>query len=164
MLDRNTQKKKNNWQNKTDCRDTTTEVLGIINYDSLCFGHRVNKNLRINSAVVHIHCNNWYVRSTTLKWFPFTGITGVTGKSLEWFLFTPITALLEVKLYSGSYSHQTLMCQKHNSRMVPIHRNHWCYRKNSRVVPIHTNHCSVRGKTLEWFLFTSNTDVPEAQL
>ena len=41
---RETKKKYTNWQHKTVCRDTTTEVWAIINCDTVCLGHGVNKD------------------------------------------------------------------------------------------------------------------------
>jgi hypothetical protein len=50
--------------------------------------------------MVNIHSNHCCVRSTTLEWFLFTGITAVRSKTPEHFLFTPTTAVLEAKLWN----------------------------------------------------------------
>jgi len=67
---------------------------------------------------------------------------------MEWFLYTLITDVSAVQIWNGSYTLQSLMCQKHKYGMVPIHTNHWC----------------VRSTTMEWFLYTSISDVSEAQV
>ena len=82
--------------------------------------------------MVPTHTNNWCVRST----------------NMEWFLYTLITDVSAVQIWNGSYTLQSLMCQKHKYGMVPIHTNHWC----------------VRSTTMEWFLYTSISDVSEAQV
>jgi hypothetical protein len=142
---RETKEKYSSWQNKTDCRDTTTEVWAIIN--CLYFGHNVNRYSRIYSAVVPIHWNNWCVRSTTLQWFQFTGIT----------------ALLEAQIWNDSYSQESLVCYKQYSRMVPIHTNH-SVRSTTMEWVLFTGITVVRNKTLEWFLFTGITALLEAKL
>jgi hypothetical protein len=76
--------------------------------------------------MVHIHTNHCCVRSKTLEWFLFTGTTAVRSKTLEQFLYTPITDVFEAKLWNGSYSHQSLMCEKHKSGMILIYRIHYC--------------------------------------